>query len=166
MNLERSWASLQQVIESQKFADTKAGAILAADGLLGGFVLAAMLPPNSLSASPVRFVLLSGTLAVVLASIGYCLRTLIPRIEGGVPDSLLYFRHVARAFRYDQHGFTRRYRELMSDPELIGAEIAQQFWANCLIAQQKFAATARAIRLLAAALVLAGTALVAGGLGW
>jgi hypothetical protein len=144
--LEDLWQALHGVQEWVRFADAKAGATLAADGVL-----------IAMFAGPVRdhgkaSALATGMLVAALALAGLsalsALAAVYPRIPMVKPKSLLYFDHVSRyQLDADYHAAAIR---VFKDPELLARTITDQIWAFSRQARRKYTHVVWAILLLAA----------------
>lgn len=158
MSSEESWRLLQHVTESIKFADTKAGAVLAGSGVLGGVLVTAAPTGHDFEAYPVPAVLTVLAIVCVGASALLSLLVLAPRLRAGEPRSLIYFDHIARRNR---DAFVDNYRTLVEREDDLIRQVADQIWANSQVARLKFRRVAVAVWSLGAGMVLAGAAAVA-----
>lgn len=149
-----AWKALLQVNDWIKVADTKAGAILAGCGVLGG-VLARTLPqPGDWGIAPWQTVLTFVSLALTATSAVITLRVFAPRLRTGEARSLLYFDHIAR--RYPKNvDFKHVFLSTVDNPERMREAIVDQLWANSHVARKKFRRVAIAIWLFSGALLVA-----------
>ncbi|GAA0538994.1 hypothetical protein GCM10011581_06090 [Saccharopolyspora subtropica] len=149
-----AWKAIQHTNDLIKVADTKAGAMLAASGVLGGMLVRALPAQNRWLVEWPHVGLLLLSTAAVSASILLSLRVFIPRLRTDTSRSLLYFDNVAR--RYARAAdFVPVYRAALEDPQRLEAALAEQLWATSRIARRKFRSVALAIWLFGAALVIA-----------
>jgi hypothetical protein len=154
-NTEGAWKALQQVNEWIRFADAKAGAILAGSAALGGVVLHALPQWSKHGEHPWQFWLLIASLVAVTLAILFALRVLAPALRAGEPRSLVYFDHIARKHPSVSNYVTALRRLLDNEDDLVD-QLGHQIWANSRVARHKFVAVGRAVRFLGLALILAG----------
>jgi Family of unknown function (DUF5706) len=157
---EDAWRGLQQVNEWIRFADAKAGAVLAGSGVLGAFLVHAIPRLSDFRDQPVRAVLLSLAVCSVGLSALITLGVLAPRLRTGEARSLLYFDHVARRYGQDRQAFVAMYLHLGEDEAALCNQLIEQMWANSLVARRKFRRVAIATYALGTAMFAAGAAVV------
>lgn len=157
-NSEDAWKALSQTNDLIKGADTKAGAVLAASGVLGGILVRAVPAPRLWGHDPLHAGLLLFSMVLVAVSILLALRVVVPRLRTGKSRSLLYFDNIARQYA-DAADFALACRSLFEQGDRLHHALAEQLWATSCIARRKFRAVAPAIWLFGLALV---AALVAG----
>lgn len=145
------WQTLGRTHEWIRFADTKAGALLAADGALAAAVL------GVLDGSDDWWVLALGRLSLTAAGVSaaFSLITLIPRLNVGEPTSIIYFDHIARKYGSSLENYQQAAESILSDEKGLRDELLSQVWANSIVARTKFVMTTRSLRSLAVALALA-----------
>ncbi|TAH31655.1 hypothetical protein EYC59_06475 [Candidatus Saccharibacteria bacterium] len=155
MTTNDRWQILNNINEWIRFADAKAGVVLAACGVLGGIVIA-RLPSDQ---STFRFwglaaVLVTLGLAIVCAAIclGPSLGKKIP------PTSLMYFGHISRKYRENFSGFAQDF-EGLGIGDKISEEITSQIWVNSMIATKKYRYVNVSILLFITSLLMAGLTL-------
>jgi hypothetical protein len=132
---EHLWKTLQSINEWTRFADAKAGAVLAANGVLGtlaaGFAKDhwAYLSTNS----AMKIIALLGG-STLIASSFVCVRCLLPRtkVKGGT-RSRLFFHHIALE---DEASYLASAGALGDDDEAF-REVGKQVWANAKVAREK-----------------------------
>ncbi|SFT36687.1 hypothetical protein SAMN04487904_101521 [Actinopolyspora lacussalsi subsp. righensis] len=161
VNTEDAWKTLQQTTDLIKVADTKAAAVLAANGVLGGVLVRALSAPNDWAARWLYAVLLLVSLALATLSIVAALWVFTPRLNTGHSRSLLHFDNIARCSPASD-GFALAYRDLLEDGEQLQLSLTQQVWATSRIARRKFRAVTPAIWSFGTSLL---TALAAGWAG-
>lgn len=161
VNIEDAWKTLQQNTDIIKVADAKAGAVLAADGVLGG-VLMKVLPSSDGWAGKWLYVglLLCGLGLVSLSAIS-AIGVFTPRLNTDHSRSLLYFANIARWYPTPE-SFASAYGELLEDGEQLQLSLTRQVWATSRIARRKFRAVAPALWTFGAAVLIA---LAAGWVG-
>lgn len=162
---DEAWKSLTQVNEWIRFADAKAGAVLAASGVLGGLLVTSIPSREDFAIHVVRSILLSAAIVCVGASTLITLRILAPRLRTGEARSLIYFSHIARRYADDRNAFVENFLSLVNDGDRHAEHVAEQIWANSRVAHQKFKSVTFAIYLLGVAMVAAGSAVAVQRLG-
>lgn len=146
--LETLWKTYDTVNEWIRFSDTKAGAILAANGVIAGIVLANLASAKDfLHKNPVFLIfLITGVIAGCM-SIYFSIRCLNPTLRVGEPTSLIFFAHVAQKFEKPSD-YEQAVSKAFTDDVQAMAQIAQQVWANSSVAWKKYKAVVWAIRFL------------------
>jgi hypothetical protein len=157
---EEAWRGLQQVNEWIRFADAKAGAVLAGSGVLGAFLVHAIPRLSDFRDQPVRALLLSVAICSLGLSALITLRVLAPRLRTGEARSLVYFDHVARRYGKDRQAFVTRYLHVGEDDVALCTQLVEQMWANSLVARRKFRRVALATYALGTAMFAAGAAVI------
>jgi hypothetical protein len=135
-NPDHAWRALDLVNGWISHAETKAGASLAASGVVGGVLYHLMAGRKH---SPWHLDVLA-TLCTVTVILAACCAgvSLWPRLKGlGDPTSALYFSHIARGHE-KADTYTEVLRLLTQDPEALTEQIAQQVWANAGVAHKKY----------------------------
>lgn len=164
--VEALYRALSRNDEWIKFADAKAGAILALMGVLvaltaDGFTTATSerLGAFGNEARVAAFLALGAALVAVV----YAVRTVLPitRIyaDSGAhpPPSLLFFMNIA------EHGHHREYLkqwDKLDDLDSVIEEVGQQVWASGRVAKIKYARVILATKWATAALIIDGIAVV------
>lgn len=154
VNTEDAWKTLHQTTDLIKVADTKAGAILAADGVLGGVLVRTLPAPNDWAARWLYVALLLSGLGLVILSAISALRVFAPRLSTDRSRSLLYFANIARQYSTSVD-FAPAYRDLLEDGEQLQRSLTEQVWATSRIARRKFRAVTPAVWTFGAALLAA-----------
>lgn len=139
VNADHAWKALTLIVDWIKHAETKAGATLAASGVMGTALFNLVqnqTDPNWFLAAVA--VLCSSSLLLAALFSALALR---PRLQGkDEPTSSIYFHHIAR--RHERKAgagsYVRAFGDLTSDAEKLVAEIATQVWANAHVARQKY----------------------------
>jgi hypothetical protein len=160
-----AWRSLGQINEWIRFADAKAGAVLAASGVLGAFLVNDVPRLEDFKVHTTRAALLAVAIICIGLSSLLSLQILAPRLRTGEARSLIYFDHVARRYASDRNGFADNYLSLTKIDTDLTRQIADQVWATSIVARRKFRRVSYAIRLLGAAMVSAGAAVIVERLG-
>lgn len=160
MSVEQSWKSLQQVNEWIRFADTKAGAVLASSGVLGAFLVRAIPQRQDFHSHATRATLISFAIVCVGIAALLTLRVLTPRLRTGEARSLIYFDHIARRYSGDRNAFVENYLRLVGDDTDLARQLGEQIWATSLVARWKFRRISYAFWFLGLAMASSGLAVV------
>ena len=162
VSTDDAWKSLEITGEWSRFADAKAGALVAAAGLLAGLMIQEAPTLRAFGREPVRAGLLAVALVSLVVTAALCLHALLPRTGIGAPRSLIHFEAVAGRYTDDQASFVDAHLRLVADPERLRRQIAEQIWANSVVAHRKY----RNIKLATYSLAVAmATGAAAGILG-
>lgn len=150
--VEDVWRMLDHVLGLVRHAELKAVTILATSGLLGQILMVVLQEPHSAVVTVCGG--LAGGLAVAaaLCSVG----VLWPRTSaGGERPNLLHFATVARIRGSVLAIYQQQLAELVRDRDELLAQLAEQIWANSIIARRKFRlANLAMISIIAAAVAL------------
>ena len=145
-----------------KHAESKAGATLAAAGVIGGVLYGLVKGQHHPSIALDAASVICGVLTLAAALFGGL--SLAPRVRSREePVSVLYFHHIAR--RHARRAGSARYAEalqaLVSDDRQMINEIAGQIWANAHVARDKYRwGNLGLLMILLALPALAATALI------
>ena len=134
---ENYWNVLQHTHEWVRFADTKAGAVLAAQIA----VFAVGVPPliehrEALASLPCSTWILAALLVAAIISTGTSLWAIVPRLKVGEPKSLIFFAHIDKAYNSGE-SFSSHAREYYEDHENFPDQILEQVWAVSKVAVKK-----------------------------
>lgn len=163
MGLDDAWKQLQQMHDSVRYADAKAGIILTLDGILGGLVLVGVQSPGFVGEHPVPATALVVALACLTVSVAFDIAAITPRLLAhGQQPSLLHFEHIG-ATRQDD--FVDDFMKLSQDADQLRREIGAGVWANAVLARRKHRCVRWGLRFLAGALAAIVVAAIAGAIG-
>ncbi len=155
---EDGWKTLTIANDWIKVADTKAGVVITAGGVLAGLVLAALPPHEAWSRWPWRVALLLTSLGLVCVAIVLALRVFTPRLSATASNeatgSLLHFDAVARRYP-NPDDYVTASLDLLSDRERLARALAEQTWAVSVVAHRKYRSVTPAIWCLVAGLLVA-----------
>lgn len=161
---EALWRVYGATNEWIRFADTKAGAILAADALLLATAVPELMKRNQ-EAPPNHHFATVGVACAVLSSVAliasaiFCLVCIAPRMySSDGAKSPLYFGHIAAHPDADAY---KNAAAVLDRPEESFDAISRQVWANARIAHTKFRLIAEAVWTLGLGLLFALIATVA-----
>lgn len=142
-----------------RVADTKAAAILAGGGVLGGVLVRAFPVVAQWWSQPWHCGFLLASLALVTTSGLLALTVFAPRLRSGGRRSLIYFDHIAAKYSR-MADFKTAYLAMLDREGQLREALAEQLWATSRIAREKFRRVTVSVWLLAGALITA----IAGGL--
>lgn len=156
--MEQQWRIFAVVNEWVRFADAKAGLLLAADGVI--FTLACgPIASNreylTKHQSALFFVIAASIFLIV--STAYSLSCVFPKTKPPGGNSLIFFETIARSNALVYRQNARR----LSDPQVAYDEVSAQVWAVSKVASRKHRQIAWAVRSLMVALVCGLAAAIA-----
>ena len=149
------WQTLQQVSEWVRFADTKAAAILALDGIIATILVTKFTNESFSQLNLIIPIALAVTALSLIVSAFACMSCILPRLNIGGADNLIYFTGIARF----ESG--PRFLEAVQAASNGGAyeiELATEIWSRSLSASRKYYFIKLAILAMASA--LSGAALI------
>jgi hypothetical protein len=160
---EAAWKSLQLVTEWVRYADTKATATLAVNGLLLGLIALRVPSTDDLRTNPVKAVLLFAALICAVVSVLLSIVVVLPsdRSRGPADRSLLRFADVAADFGTQAEDFVGEFVRLVDDAPRLRAEIVREVWRGSVVGQRKYRLVSWSIMFLVAAFALTAAAGVA-----
>ena len=134
--IDQAWGVLEQVAKWIVHAEGKASLTLASGGVIGG-VLFSVVNGRQLDVATSCSAWFCA--ALILAS-GLCAAvSLWPRVgRFREPVSLLYFGEIARRYPDSPAPYAEALTALLREPDRLAKQIANQIWANSLIAARKF----------------------------
>lgn len=151
MLLESYWRTLHAVSEWIRFADAKAGATLAIDGVLLAIVTARLqappTPPTLVSVGSLA------AIAVAAASALFALWTVIPRAKKLRTISIVHYGTIARFGTYAE--YHKAATAAFTEDGRSAKELAAYSWALSRSAARKYQLVTIAIQLLVVAMALA-----------
>lgn len=148
-NHDDLWVVHTAVNEWVRFADTKAGAVLGAQGVIFALAIPSLVEHRAwILAEPLVCTLVIVAAACALLSVAWSLKCVIPRLRVGEAKSLIFFGHIAQAFDNPEayHEMFERYR---NDEKGISGHIAHQVWSNSVVAWKKYKDSTWALRFFA-----------------
>jgi len=139
--IETAWQIYATVNEWIRFSDTKAGAILAADGVIAAVAFSLLPEPVPAAYLPL---IVSGAVSGVL-SVYFSILCLNPALRFGEPNSLIFFAHIAQRYQ-GPNEYAEALVGVFSEEEAAAAQIAAQIWVNSRVALKKYRAVTWATR--------------------
>jgi hypothetical protein len=137
-----------------KFSDTKAAAILAADGVIALIIFANIsnIKDYIVNDNTIQLLFIIGTISYC-GSFFFAVLSIIPITQIDKENSILFFGHIAKNFKSSQDYENNAIKKLGEDNALI-SEICQEIWIDSLIAQKKYALVSWSLRLLGATFLI------------
>lgn len=154
-----AWKLFDVVNARIEHADIKAGAVLGACGVAAAALIGLINAPAGDTFYLLATAAVSGFFVLVSAVL--CCGVLWPRrLRGELPESLIYFDHLARMTASPETR-EKHLQSLLADPESLSAEIVKQILATSRVASRKYDLLDRAMACFFAALItLSATALI------
>ncbi len=152
--VDHYWGSINYVTSLIKASELKAGLILSFYGILLNFIYKSIESLFSGSANSIVLHILIGLWFLsTAASIFYCVRCFIPKIEGKFDKNILFFGDVISKFGNIKE-FSSTFYNISKDEDKLFKQMGEQIFIISKIAAWKFKNVRRAIRLLALGLFL------------
>jgi hypothetical protein len=151
------WEIYNAINEWVRFADTKAGAVLAAQGIIVAVALPPLLENRvSIVGDCLLCTLLVLSALATLLSVALSLKCVTPRLKVGEAKSLIFFGHIAQAFN-DPDAYHATFERYRNDEKGLAGHIAHQVWANSKVAWTKYKDSTWALRFFGMAVALDAT---------
>lgn len=135
------WKNFNTINEWIRFSDTKAGAIVAANGVIATIVLSKLAESkNFFDSYPIFLVLLVIGILTTFISIILSIICLTPTLKiGRTSSSLIFFASIAEKFdSYD--AYEEASLNALTVDEQVFSQITHQVWANSKVAWKKYKA--------------------------
>jgi hypothetical protein len=155
----RAWKIFDVINARIEHADVKAGAILAACGVISAALIAITTRPGDRNTLLYVFAAASGAFVLMAAALS-CGALWPRRLRRKIPESIVYFDHIARRSRAAPEEYEDELRTVLADPEAMTREIIRQIWATSRVAARKYDFLDHAIRCLFGSLMTLGVAAV------
>lgn len=137
--IETMWKNYNTINEWIRFSDTKAGAIIAANGVIATIVFSKLAEAKGFFESTTIFLILLiiGILASFF-SIILSLVCLTPTLKiGKTKSSLIFFANIAEKFT-SSNDYEKATLNALKNDEQAFSQISQQVWANSKVAWKKY----------------------------
>lgn len=152
--VDHYWGSIQYISSLIKASELKAGLILSFYGILLNFVFQSTKTVFDVSTNHIFFYILIGTwFFCTAASIFYCVRCFIPKIEGSYDKNVFFFGDITSKFGNIKE-FSKTFYNISVDEEKLFGQLGEQIYIISKIAAWKFRNVKRAISLLAIGLMM------------
>jgi hypothetical protein len=153
--IDHYWGTISYLTSLIKASELKAGLILSFYGILLNFIyqstesFAAELGNND----TFLYILIGLWVLCTSASIFFCVRCFIPRIEGNFTKNMFFFKDIISKFG-DIKEFSKTFFDMSRDEDLLFGQLGEQIFIISKISDWKFRNVKRAISLLAIGLVI------------
>jgi hypothetical protein len=136
-----------------RFADTKAGSILAVEGIIAGVVYSNLNTiRDQVNQHPLFLYCLLASIVTGSISFYFSVRCLLPTTHVGDTNSVIFFGQIAR--RYDSvSSYERGIKNFLANDDHLQGQLTQQIWANSHIAARKFAMVNKSIMFFTLAIL-------------
>ena len=152
--VDHYWGSIQYISSLIKASELKAGLILSFYGILLNFVFQSKESVlNATSNNTFFYVLIAAWFICTAASIFYCVRCFIPKIEGNYDKNIFFFGDIISKFGSIKE-FSKTFYNVSVDEEKLFGQLGEQIYIISKIAAWKFRNVKRAISLLAIGLLV------------
>jgi len=136
---ENLWKTYEAINQFIRFADTKATAILAVNGVIAGFYFSNTGTVQTiLEQKPLAFIPLAVAMTSIVISVVFCAYCIIPRLKMNKSNCLIFFFDIAKNYP-TARDYEKAIKEEISD-EKIEKYLADQIWVNSKIAVKKYLA--------------------------
>jgi len=153
--IETLWKTYNVINEWIRFSDTKAGAILATNGVITSIVLPKLSDYTIfLNDHLVLLILLILGIITTFISIISSIICLSPTLKIGTKtNSVIFFANIAENFE-TYNDYEKNALDVLTDEKHAATQIAQQVWANSKVAMKKYKAVAWAIYSLELTIII------------
>lgn len=152
--IDHYWGTISYLTSLIKASELKAGLILSFYGILLNFIYQSTERfITQLGNDTVLFILIGFWAACTSASIFYCVRCFIPRIEGNFTKNMFFFKDIISKFG-DIKEFSKTFFEMSKEEDILFAQLGEQIFIISKISDWKFKNVQRAISLLAIGLAI------------
>ncbi len=150
--VDHYWGSVNYITNLIKSSELKAGLILSFYGILLNLIYQSSSEiSDSLRGNFALYFLVALWSILTMASIFYCVRCFIPRIEGNYEKNMFFFKDIITKFG-DVNQFSTSFFEMSTDENQLFKQLGEQIFVISKIADWKFKNVKRAISLLAISL--------------
>ena len=153
--IDHYWGTISYLTSLIKASELKAGLILSFYGILLNFIYQST---ESFSAElgdndTILYILIGLWVLCTSASIFFCVRCFIPRIEGKFTKNMFFFKDIISKFG-DIKEFSKTFFDMSRDEDLLFGQLGEQIFIISKISDWKFRNVKRAISLLAIGLII------------
>jgi hypothetical protein len=152
--VDHYWYSISYVMDLIKSSELKAGLILSFYGILLNFIFqSASSISDTFGNTPILYILLGLWVICTAASIFFCVRCFIPKIEGNYGKNMFFFKDIISKFGNIKQ-FAHIFFKKSCDENELFEQLGEQIFIISKIADWKFRNVKRAISLLALGLMI------------
>lgn len=155
LRTENLWKTYEAINELIRFADTKATAIMAIDGVIAGFFFSNIGTIQTiLKVKAIALIPLLMAAGFILLSLGFSAYCVIPRLKMNKSKCLIFFGDISE---YRSAEAYRKAIENEMSGDKIEGHLIDQIWANSKIAKRKYTAITTSV-IIFVALIIASLA--------
>ncbi|MDG5492168.1 Pycsar system effector family protein [Psychroserpens sp. SPM9] len=152
--VDHYWGTISYLTSLIKASELKAGLILSFYGILLNFIYQGTESfSDQLSNDIYLYILIGAWACCTVASIFFCIRCFIPRIEGKFSKNMFFFKDIISKFG-DVEEFSKTFLKMSQDEDQLFLQLGEQIFIISKISDWKFKNVKRAIRLLAIGLII------------
>lgn len=152
--VDHYWGTINYLSSLIKASELKAGLILSFYGILLNFIYQGTMNLSSqLTDDTILYILIGAYALCTSASIFYCIRCFIPKIEGNFSKNMFFFKDIISKFG-DVKEFSQTFLTMSKDEDALFMQLGEQIFIISKISAWKFKNVRRAINLLAIGLLI------------
>jgi hypothetical protein len=151
LRTENLWKTYEAINEFIRFADTKATAIMAIDGVIAGFFFSNIGTIQTiLKVKPIALIPLLMVAGFIMLSLGFSAYCVIPRLKMNKSKCLIFFCDISE---YRSAEAYRKAIENEMSGDKIEGHLTDQIWANSRIAKRKYTAITISVIIFVALII-------------
>ncbi|MFT5848642.1 MAG: hypothetical protein ACJARX_001753 [Psychroserpens sp.] len=152
--IDHYWGTISYLTSLIKASELKAGLILSFYGILLNLIYQGTKNfSNQLNNDILLYLLIGSWVICTVASIFFCVRCFIPRIEGKFSKNMFFFKDIISKFG-DIKEFSKTFLTMSKDEDALFGQLGEQIFIISKISDWKFRNVKRAISLLAIGLII------------
>ena len=152
--IDHYWGTISYLTSLIKASELKAGLILSFYGILLNFIYQGTENfSNDLTNDTILYILIGSWILCTSASIFYCVRCFIPKIEDKFSKNMFFFKDIISQFG-DIKEFSKTFFTMSKDEDALFEQLGEQIFIISKISDWKFRNVKRAISLLAIGLII------------
>ncbi|RMA57295.1 Pycsar system effector family protein [Ulvibacter antarcticus] len=152
--VDHYWGSIGYVVSLIRASEIKAGLILSFYGILLNFIyLSSGTWVDNIVEDTILYILIGSWVLCTAASVLFCIRCFMPRIEGKFTPNVFFYGDVITKFG-DVKEFSRTFHKVSMDEDELFSQLGEQIFIVSKISAWKFRNVRTAIRFLAVGLSL------------
>lgn len=163
-SLEMGWRTFENIREWIVFSDAKAGAVVAANGVIIAVLALFRIEEGWFLQGVLLLTIVLSVVSITLASLA-----VLPNLNVGESRSVLFFAHIAKRrpvnkspdrLQSQQDEFVSEFSTVMHGPSRLLNELGSQVWANAEVAWRKYRYVTFALRFFIATVIGTGILIV------
>ncbi|MFC0605060.1 Pycsar system effector family protein [Winogradskyella pulchriflava] len=152
--VDHYWGTIGYLTSLIKASELKAGLILSFYGILLNFIYQGTENfSDKLTNDTVLYILIGAWILCTSASIFFCIRCFIPKIEGKFSKNMFFFKDIITKFG-DVKEFSQTFLTMSKNEDQLFMQLGEQIFIISKISDWKFRNVKRAISLLAIGLII------------